>query len=111
MRSFAIPSVHQLMRVLLAVVVGFTLAVTATSAYADDVPQVVLAVEGGELGPEPAERLSEDNPARELVGYDDRDIPFTWGAAWLLTATGLMGLAVAAWLYQMKVVRPQKQSR
>ncbi|MEX2532812.1 MAG: hypothetical protein WD360_02470 [Nitriliruptoraceae bacterium] len=111
MRSFAMPSVHQMTRVLLAVLVGFTLAVAATSAYADDFSQVVLAVEGGELGPEPAERLSEDNPARELVGYDDRDIPFTWGGAWLLAVTGLIGLGAATWLYQVKVVRPQKQSR
>jgi len=111
MRSFAVPSVHQMMRVLLIVLVGVALAVTSTSASADDLGQVVLAVEGGDLGPEPADRLSDDNPARELGGYDDRDIPFTWGAAWLLAVTGLMGLAAAAWLYRMKVVRPQKQSR
>jgi hypothetical protein len=111
MRSFAVPSVNQMMRVLLAVLVALTLAVSAGSAYADEASQVVLAVEGGDLGPEPAERLSEDNPARELVGYDDRELQFTWGAAWILAFTGLMGLGTAALLYQLKVARPQKQSR
>lgn len=111
MRSFAVPSVHQMMRVLLAVLVAFTLLVTSTSAYADDLGGIVLAVEGGDLGPEPAERLGGDNPARELVGYEDRDVPFTWGAAWLLAFAGLMGLGTAALLYRVKVVKPQKQSR
>lgn len=111
MRSVAIPSGHHMMRVLLALLVAATLGVLATSAYAGDLGQVVLAVEGGELGPEPAPRLSDDNPARELVGYNDRDVQFTWGAAWLLAIPGVIGLGVAMLLYRLKVARPQKQSR
>jgi len=98
------------MRVLLAVMVALLVTLPSFGAFAADTGSVVLAVEGGELGPTPAERLSEDNAARELVGYDDRDIPFTWGAAWILAFTGFMGLGTAALLYQLKVVRPQKQT-
>jgi hypothetical protein len=110
MRSFAVPSVHRMLRVLLAVMFAWLLVMPSYGAFADEPAAVVLAVEGGDLGPQPADRLAEDNPARELIGYDDRDIPFTWGAAWILAFTGFMGLGSAALLYRLKVVRPQRQA-
>jgi len=68
---------------------------------------IVLAVDGAELlGPDPMPRDAEENPARELGGYEDRDIPFTWGAAWLLTFLGLGGLATMGLVYWRAVDRP-----
>ncbi len=68
---------------------------------------VVLAVAGAELlGPDPQPRDAEDNPARELGGYEDREIPFTWGAAWLLTFLGFGGLATMGLVYWRAVDRP-----
>lgn len=110
MQSFAVPSVHRLMRVLFAVVVAMLLTVPAVAAFADEPHVAVLAAEGGDLGPVPADRMAEENPARELSGYEDKDIPFTWGAAWILAAAGIGGLSVALLLYRLKVVRPQNQS-
>jgi hypothetical protein len=110
MQSFAVPSVHRLMRVMFVVMVALALSLPAIGAYASEAGTVVLAAEVGDVGPVPADRLAEDNPARELVGYDDRDIPFTWGAAWILAFTGFLGLGTAALLYRMKVVRPQRQA-
>ena len=88
----------------LLVAVGLATVMTASSALAQDA--VVLAVEGGDLGPEPMPRTAENNPARELGGYEDRDIPFTWGAAWLLTFLGLGGLATMGLVYWRAVDRP-----
>jgi len=83
------------------------LVVTQASATADP---VVLAVDGAELlGPDPMPRTAEDNPARELAGYEDRDIPFTWGAAWLLTFLGLGGLATMGLVYWRSVDRPGRR--
>jgi hypothetical protein len=79
------------------------LAAGATSASASD--GVVLAVDGP-LGPEPMPRDAEDNPARELGGYEDREIQFTWGAAWLLTFLGFGGLATMGLVYWRAVDRP-----
>jgi hypothetical protein len=110
MQSFAVPSVHRLMRVMFVVMVALALSLPAIGAYASEAGTVVLAAEVGDVGPVPADRLAEDNPARELVGYDDRDIPFTWGAAWILAFTGFLGLGTAALLYRVKVVRPQRQA-
>lgn len=67
---------------------------------------VVLAVADEPIGPEPAPRDAEDNPARDLGGYDDRDVPFTWGAAWLLTFLGVGGLALMLAIYFRSVARP-----
>jgi hypothetical protein len=67
---------------------------------------LVLAAEGELLGPDPMPRNAEDNPARELGGYEDRDVPFTWGAAWLLTFLGLGGLATMGLVYWRAVDRP-----
>jgi len=80
------------------------LAVGATPASASD-GAVVLAVDGP-LGPEPMPRDAEDNPARELGGYEDLEIPFTWGAAWLLTFLGVGGLATMGLVYWRAVDRP-----
>lgn len=84
------------------------IGLAATSAAATDVAgaAVILAVEGELLGPEPMPREAEDNPARDLAGYEDLEIPFTWGAAWLLTFLGLAGLAVMGIVYFRAVERP-----
>jgi len=93
----------------LAVMLVALLVATSTPAYANGGTPggVVLAVDGAELlGPEPMPRDAEDNPARVLGGYDDRDIPFTWGAAWLLTFLGLGGLVTMGLVYWRAVDRP-----
>lgn len=88
-----------------AVAVALAAALTiATPASASD--GVVLAVDYGQLGPDPMPRNAEDNPARELAGYEDRETPFTWGAAWLLTFLGLGGLATMGLVYWRAVDRP-----
>jgi len=89
----------------LAVALAAVLTVTAGTASADE-GALVLAVDYGQLGPEPKPRDAEDNPARELAGYEDREIPFTWGAAWLLTFLGLGGLATMGLVYWRAVDRP-----
>lgn len=110
MPSFAVPTLNRAVHVLVAIAVAVAVLLPAFSAYAADTGDVaVLAAPAEDIGPVPADRLAEENSARELVGYDDRDVPFTWGAAWLLVFTGFMGLATAALLYRMKVVRPQRQ--
>ena len=86
----------------LAVAIGALFA-TATSAAAEG---VVLAADYGQLGPDPMPRDAEGNMARELAGYEDRDIPFTWGAAWLLTFLGFGGLATMGLVYWRAVDRP-----
>ena len=86
-----------------AVALGALFAVAAPAA-ADT--GVVLAVDYGQLGPDPMPRLAEDNPARELGGFEDRETPFTWGAAWLLTFLGLGGLATMGLVYWRAVDRP-----
>jgi len=94
---------------LAAVVIALAalLAVGAGPALADDAAGVVLAVEGaGLLGPDPMPRDAEDNPARELAGYEDLEIPFTWGAAWLLTFLGLGGVLTMGIVYWRAVDRP-----
>jgi len=88
----------------LAIALGAMLTLTAGAASADG--GVVLAVDYGQLGPEPMPRDAEDNPARELSGYEDRETPFTWGAAWLLTFLGLGGLVTMGLVYWRAVDRP-----
>ena len=84
------------------------MAVAATAAAATDVAggAVILAVDGEPLGPDPMPREAEDNPARDLAGYEDRETQFTWGAAWLLTFLGLAGLAAMGLVYFRAVERP-----
>jgi hypothetical protein len=89
--------------------VGTLLAVPALAAPASAAPgAVVLAVEGEPLGPDPAPRDAEGNPAVELGGYEDREVPFTWGAAWLLTFLGLGGLAFMGLVWFRAVDRPRR---
>lgn len=90
-----------LVLVLLAVV---SLAAPAAAAPVADA--VVLAVSEEPLGPDPAPRDAEDNAARELGGYEDREVPFTWGAAWILTFLGVGGLALMLTVYYRSVARP-----
>jgi hypothetical protein len=90
--------------VLAVAVVLAALLPGATGAAASE--GVVLAVDYGQLGPDPMPRDAEDNPARELAGYEDRETPFTWGAAWLLTFLGLGGLATMGLVYWRAVDRP-----
>ncbi|MEX0705497.1 MAG: hypothetical protein WDZ26_01245 [Nitriliruptoraceae bacterium] len=101
-RAFASVSVVLLL-VLLAVP-----AAADEPAASDDV--VLLAVEGGDLGPEPQPREAEENRARELAGYENPEVPFTWGAAWILTFAGFVGLALLVGLYWFGVYRPSRAS-
>lgn len=90
-----------------ALAASLLLAAAAPASAATDGGSVVLAVEGAELlGPDPVPRDAEENPARELGGYEDREVPFTWGAAWLLTFLGLGGLATMGLVYWRAVDRP-----
>lgn len=104
-------SVPRLRRGVLVAIAGLfglvaLLALDSASASAEE-GRVTLAVEGAELlGPDPMPRDAEDNPARELGGYEDRDTPFTWGAAWLLTFLGFGGLATMGIVYWRAVDRP-----
>lgn len=91
---------------LLALAAMLVLSVAPASASVDD-GRVTLAVEGADLlGPDPMPRDAEENPARDLGGYDDRETPFTWGAAWLLTFLGVGGLATMGLVYWRAVDRP-----
>jgi hypothetical protein len=62
--------------------------------------------EEAHLGPDPQPREAEDNPARELGGYDDLDVPFTWGAAFIMLFLGVGGLVLLGGLYWLLVHRP-----
>lgn len=103
-------SVQRLLAALLAVGVALAamLSLTVGPATASTgTDSVVLAVNGAELlGPDPVARDAEENPARDLGGYEDREVPFTWGAAWLLTFLGLGGLATMGLVYWRAVDRP-----
>jgi hypothetical protein len=75
---------------------------------------VVLAAEadeeGADLGPDPQPRDAADNPARTQGGYEDQETPFTWGAAWILSFAGLVGVVLLAGLYELLVRRPAQRS-
>ena len=96
------------------VLLAMLLLAAPVAAFADEglaSDTAILAVEEGEpLGPNPAERTAEDNPARELAGYEDRELPFTWGAAWILAFAGLAGLVLLGGLYQLLVRGPAQKS-
>lgn len=100
---------------------GFVVAVLLMAVFAapaadaaaidDSGGAIVLAVaDGDQLGPDPKPREAEDNPARELAGYDNQDVPFTWGAAWILTFTGFVGLVLLCGLYYLTVYRPSRDT-
>jgi hypothetical protein len=108
----AVPAAREVQRHVVMLLAAAALAVAAllgsmaAPASATD-GSLVLAVDGAELlGPDPMPRNAEDNPARDLGGYEDRDIPFTWGAAWLLTFLGFGGLATMGLVYWRAVDRP-----
>lgn len=71
---------------------------------------LVLAVEAEDLGPEPQPRDAEGNAARELAGYEDRDLMFTWGASILLLGLVVTLLVIGGALWYLLVVRPTKQN-
>jgi hypothetical protein len=101
------------MGLVLPALLALMLLAGPTAALADDATDgqasVVLAVDDGEpLGPEPQPRDAEDNPAGEL--FPDMETPFTWGAAWILTFAGLVGLALLVGLYYLLVKRPSRES-
>ncbi len=97
---------------LLLTVLG-VLALLPGLAVADEAPGVpasevtVLAVDEPS-GPEPAPRDAEENPARDLGDYGDREVPFTWAAAWLLAGLGFIGLALLLAFYRFRVAPPSK---
>jgi hypothetical protein len=100
---------------LVPALLALALLLSPAVAGADEVPpaaggDLVLAVEGEPTGPEPQERTAEDNPARELAGYEDREVQFTWGAAWLLTFLGVVGLIALVGLYYLLVHRPSREA-
>jgi len=96
--------------VLATVLLAIMIAMPATANDADvSGESIVLAVDGEGLGPDPQPRLAEENKARELAGYENPEVPFTWGAAWILTFTGMVGLALLISLYWLLVHRPSKQ--
>lgn len=94
---------------LLAVTVLVAPATAAPAQAASDT--VTLAAAADEpVGPEPQDREAEDNRARELVPqYEDPETPFTWGAAWLLTFAGMVGLVLLGGLYYLLVHRPSQE--
>ena len=69
---------------------------------------LVLAVDDAPAGPEPTPRDAEENPARDLGDYGDRETPFTWFAAWLLAGLGFVGLALMLAFYRFRVLGPQR---
>ncbi len=108
----AVPAARTVQRHVVLLLAAAALAVAAllgsmaAPASATD-GAIMLAVDGAELlGPDPMPRNAEDNPARDLGGYEDRDTPFTWGAAWLLTFLGFGGLATMGLVYWRAVDRP-----
>lgn len=92
------------------------LPLSAALASPGDVAEdgvLILAVdddEDGPAGPDPAPRLQEDNAATTLSGYESPDVPFTWGAAWILSFAGLVGLALLIGFYMLLVRRPSQGS-
>ena len=100
----SVPVVAMLLAALVAAMLAGPLASSSSAKVSDTA--VLLAVDYGDLGPDPMPRDAEENPARELGGYDDRETQFTWGAAWLLTFLGLGGLATMGLVYWRAVDRP-----
>lgn len=96
---------------LLAALVGLLLLPGVALADAPDPMDgdtLVLAVDDAPVGPEPTPRDAEDNPARDLGDYGDRETPFTWFAAWLLAGLGFVGLALMLAFYRFRVLGPQR---
>ncbi len=92
----------------LALLPGLALADSAPDVPGSGADRIVLAVDDEPVGPEPAPRDAEENPARDLGDYGDRETPFTWGAAWLLTALVFIGLVLLLLIYRFRVAPPSK---
>jgi hypothetical protein len=102
-------SIGLLLPALLALVLLAAPAAAADEA-AVSVDEVTVLAVGEPTGPMPKDRLAEDNPARELAGYEDREIPPTWGGAWILLFLGVVGLAALLGLYYLLVHRPAQEA-
>jgi len=103
---------RRLLGLLVPVLLLVGLLVAPSVAFAETAePTIVLAAEAGEpTGPEPMPREQEDNAARTLGGYEDRELQFTWGAAWILLVAGVGGLTLLVGLYYLLVQRPQREA-
>jgi hypothetical protein len=86
---------------LLALLPGLAVADDAVDSAVSEA--TVLAVDEEPAGPEPAPRDAEENPARDLGDYADREVPFTWAAAWLLAGLGFVGLVLLLAFYRFRV--------
>lgn len=104
---------RRLTGLVLPALLALLLLAAPSGALADepaDGGTLLLAVEGEPTGPDPMPRDADENPARELAGYEDPELQFTWGAAWLLLFLGLAGLVVLLGVYQWLVRKPSQQS-
>lgn len=96
---------------LLAALVGLLLlpgVALADTPDPMDGDTLLLAQDDAPAGPQPTPRDAEDNPARDLGDYGDRETPFTWFAAWLLAGLGFVGLALMLAFYRFRVLGPQR---
>lgn len=109
---------RRLIGLVLPALLALGMLAAPAAASADDLADVgddglVLAVEeagdGTQPGPDPRPRDAEDNPARELGGYSDLDVPFTWGAAFIMLFLGGVGLVALGGLYWLLVHRPSQE--
>jgi len=99
-------------RFVLPALLAVTMLAAPTGAWAAEPPATtILAVESDAepSGPDPMPRDRAENPAPELAGYEDKDLQFTWGAAWILMFLGLVGLVVMVIVYVFKVDRPGRE--
>lgn len=112
--SVAVAPVAVPTRLLLALAVSLLLLLApatgahdATAAHADE---VLLAVDADDLGPEPQPREADGNAARELAGYEDQELMFTWAASILLLGLVVTLLVIGGGLWYLLVVRPNRQA-
>lgn len=112
--SVAVAPVAVPTRLLLALAVALLLLLApatgahdATAAHADE---VLLAVDADDLGPEPQPREADGNAARELAGYEDQELMFTWAASILLLGLVVTLLVIGGGLWYLLVVRPNRQA-
>ncbi len=98
----------------LTLTVLLALPLLAGPAAADGAPDtadaglVVAVDDDGPAGPEPKDRLEEDNPARELAGFESREGIFVDAAAYILAFAMLVGLVLLVGLYYLLVHRPSR---
>ncbi|TVR34295.1 MAG: hypothetical protein EA388_09240 [Nitriliruptor sp.] len=81
----------------------------AADGAADTIADAPLLLADDEpVGPEPKDRLEEDNPARELAGFESREGIFVDAAAYILAFAMLVGLVLLVSLYYLLVHRPSR---